>query len=187
MQRASSDRMQRTSLAVGSLTLAVSLALAGCGAIHFGIGYDIPEQLVMGSSDGGALDGELVPVPLDIDLSAETAARGTGPAQHIYLTSFTLSVTATSEPPGDTDDLGFVDHVELFASGASQGSNLPRVRIAHLDQVPDGARTITLESDGVDLIAYVQQGARLDAIASGFVPPDDVSVSGHVDFNVVVL
>jgi hypothetical protein len=183
-QRAAHEPMRAPTLVIGCLSLA--LTTAGCGVIQFGMGYDIGEQLVEGSPTGGAL-GDLGAIPIDINLTTETSARGTGPAQHIYLTSFTLSVTATAEPAGDADDLGFIDHIEVFAEGSQANSTLPRVRIAHLDQVPDGQRTISLESDGVDLLPYLREGARLEAMASGTQPPDDVTYAGHLDFTVVVL
>ncbi len=78
------------------LASAATLAIAACGILQFGVGYDIAEQLVPGSPTGGLLDGNPVEIPLDLDLTAQTDARSTGPAQHVYLTSFTLSVTATA-------------------------------------------------------------------------------------------
>ena len=109
------------------------------------------------------LGGSLVQIPLNIDLSSETAARGTGPAQHVYLTDFTLSVTSTDEPAGDTDDLSFISSIEIFVESTQAGTTLPRMRVAHLDAVPAGARTISLQTDGVDLIGYVREGARFAA------------------------
>jgi hypothetical protein len=171
------------SLAVFSL----ALALLACGIASFPYGYDIPEQRVPGSPVGALLGGTLIDIPLNIDLSAETAARGTGPAQHVYLTGFTLRVTSTDEPSGDTDDLSFISSIEIFAESAQSGSSLPRVRVAHLDSVPAGARSIALAVDGVDLIQYVREGARLTATAQGHEPPDDVSYDGHLDFAIDVL
>jgi hypothetical protein len=170
-------------------TLFVSLALssAGCGIASFPYGYDIPEQHVPGNPVGPVLGGMLVDLPLDIDLSAATAAQGTGPAQHVYLTDLTFSVTSTDEPAGDTDDLGFITTIEVYVESAQPGSSLPRVRVAHLDSVPAGARSIALQTDGVDLIHYVQEGAHLTASATGHQPPDDVSYDGHLDLAIQVL
>lgn len=61
------------------------------------------------------------------------------------------------------------------------------MRIAHLDPAPDGQRTLSLESDGVDLLPYVNEGARITATAAGSAPPDDVSYNGRLELLVVVL
>jgi hypothetical protein len=168
--------------------LALALVLTpGCGVASFPYGYDIAEQHVPGSPLGSLLGPSLIEVPLTIDLSAETAARGTGPAQHVYLTDMTLRVTSTDEPAGDTDDLGFITSIEVYVESSQSGSSLQRVRVAHLDAVPAGARSISLATDGVDLIGYVREGAHLSATAQGHSPSDDVSYDGHLDFAIQVL
>ncbi len=174
---------------LGALTLALTTCAfaQGCGLAQFPLGYDIGEQVVPGSPLGPVLGGTLVDVPINIDLSAATAARGTGPAQHVYLTDLTLAVTTTDEPAGDTDDLSFISTIQIFVESSQSGSALPRVRVAHLDSVPAGARSISLQTDGVDLIGYVREGARLTASATGHAPPDDVSYDGHLDLAVQVL
>jgi hypothetical protein len=170
-----------------------SLALAGCifdtGRLgSFTLGYAIAEQTIEGSPLGGLLGGfGDVPIPLDIDLAAETAARDTGPAQHVYLQSLTLSITPTSEPAGDTDDFDFLDTIDIYAESTMSGSSLQRVRVATLDPVPEGARTITLQPEGVDLIEYVREGALLTASATGTQPSDDVSIDGSIVVRVDVL
>jgi hypothetical protein len=163
------------------------LSVAGCGIASFPYGYDIAEQRVPGSPLGPVLGGTLIDIPLNIDLSAETAARGTGPAQHVYLTDFTLSVTGTDEPSGDSDDLAFISSIEIYVESTQAGSSLPRMRVAHLEGVAAGARAISLHTDGVDLIGYVREGAHLSASATGHAPPDDVSYDGHLDFAIQVL
>lgn len=165
----------------------ITLAISGCGVTRFGTGYDIEERTVPGSVAGALLGDDEVELPLAIDVTTETTARGTGPARHIYLTSFTLSVTSTSEPSGDTDDLGFIDRIEVFVESTQQGSTLPRMRIASLDPAPDGQRTLSLDGDGVDLLPYVREGSRLMASAVGSSPDDDTSYDGRVELVVVVL
>lgn len=173
------------------IVLSALLTVTGCGPaglLSFELGYDVAEQRVEGSPLGGLLGGVVdVPIPLDIDLAAETASRDTGPAQHVHLTELRLDITATEEPAGDTDDFDFLDTVEIFVESARSGSSLPRQRVASLEAVPRGARTISLAPDDVDLIAYVQEGARLTSSASGRVPPDDVTFTGHLTLVVEVL
>ena len=171
----------------GLVALALALPLvSGCGLAQITIGYDIAEQRVPGSPLGGLLGATLLDTPIDVDLAAETAARDTGPAQHVYLESFSLAVTATAEPAGDTDDLGFISRVDVFIEGRA-GSSLPRVRIAYLDQVPEGARTLSFDLERRDLIEYFRQGARITANATGNAPDDDVTYDGHLDFSIEVL
>lgn len=114
--------------------LGLGLVVSGCGITRFGLGYDVAEQVVPGSVVGGLLGADPIQIPINVDLATETSARGTGPARHVYLTSFTLSVTTTSEPSGDSDDLGFIDRIEIFTQSGRAGSTLPRVRIAHRDR-----------------------------------------------------
>lgn len=170
-----------------ALLLLVFASASGCGVASFPYGYDIAEQHVPGNPLAPLLGPTLLDTPLNLDLAAETAARGTGPAQHVYLTELTLRVTSTDEPAGDSDDLGFIESIDIYAQSAQSGSSLPRVRVAHLSSVPAGARSISLATEGVDLIEYVREGARLTATASGHAPPDDVSYDGHAQFAIEVL
>lgn len=140
-----------------------------------------------GNPLGGLLGPVSLPIPLDIDLAAEAAARDTGPVQHVFLVGFSLSATATSEPTGDTDDLGFIDGVEIFVEPNHEESALPRQRIARLDPAPDGLRTMSLECEPVDLVEYVREGAQLTASARGTLPPDDVSYVAHLELALEVL
>ncbi len=161
--------------------------LGGCsGLISFDVTHDIAEQQVEGGALGGVLGG-VVEIPLDIDLSAETAARDTGPAQHVYLTELSLAITPTAEPAGDTDDFDFLDAIEIFVESRQAGSTLPRQRIAVLDPVPRGVRRLELEPEGVDLIEYVQEGALLTSNARGTFPPDAVTFDGRIVLVVEVL
>jgi hypothetical protein len=176
--------MRSTGWVVGSFALAC--LLSSCGVLRVGRSFDLGEQLIEGSP--AELDGEgaPIPMPLTFDVIAETPARTAAPATHVYLASFTLSVTSTSEPSGDTDDLSFVDEIEVFLESAEEGSTLPRIRIAHLDPIPDGERTISLEVTDEDLLPYLQGGLRLEAIAMGQQPTDDVSYTGHFECVVIL-
>ncbi len=179
--------MTRPSTARISLALTLfALALPGCGLARFTLGRDIAEQRVDGNPLGGLLGSLVLPIPIDVDLAAETTARGTGPAQHVYLGALSLSVTSTGEPAGDTDDLSFIDSIEIFVESSASGSALPRQRVARLDPAPDGTRTLSLDAERVDLIEYVREGARLTANASGTLPPDDVTYDGHIELIVEV-
>lgn len=171
--------------------LSAVLALGACGPrgfASFSLGYAIEEQQVAGSPLGGVLGSALdVPIPLEIDLATETASRDTGPAQHVYLSELRLDVTATAEPAPDTDDFDFIDSIDIFVESSQSGSTLPRQRVAFLEAVPRGARSISLSLEDVDLIEYVREGARLTSTATGTVPPDDVTFDGDLSLAVEVL
>lgn len=161
----------------------VTLCVGGCAGVgDFPVEVSVQEQRVEGSPLGGLLGGVFdVPIPLDVDLTAETAARDTGPAQHVRLSELSLSITGTAEGAGDTDDFDFLDSAEIFVESAASGSSLPRVRVARIDPAPDGARSVFFETDtSVDLLPYVNEGARLTSSAEGRVPPDDVTFDGRV-------
>ncbi len=177
-----------------SLAALACLFLPGCflfmddgSLVSFPVEYDLPEQTVQGNLLGGLL-GSLLPLPIavDVDLEAETRARDTGPAQHVYLTEMRLFVTPTAEPAGDSDDFGFLDSIEVYVESRDPGTRLPRQRIAHLDSVPQ-ASSISLQLDDVDLIDYVNEGALLTASATGGAPFDDVTFSGQLELVVEVL
>lgn len=170
------------------VALAILPLIAGCHSVGgFNYPYDIPEQRVMGSAVGALLPANVFSIPLDIDLSSATASHGTGPAQHVYLTDLTFAITPTSQPPGQMDDFSFLSSIEIYVESTVSGSSLPRVRIAHLDSIPPGARTIALQTDGVDLIRYVREGARLTANGRGHLPPRDTTFVGHLDVAIEVL
>lgn len=184
-------RTWRSRLVSSFVLLALGLAASGCvGVGSFELVVPIAEQRIDGNPLGGLLGGALfeLPIPLDVDLAAETAARDTGPAQHVRLASLSLSITASSEPAGDSDDFEFVDSAEIFVESRDPATSLPRARIARVDTVEPGTRTLVfLVDDDVDLLPYVQEGARLSSRASGRVPPDDVSFDGRVVLAVEVL
>lgn len=158
-----------------TLVLVPLLAAAGCaGFLMFRVTESIEEQRVSASQIGPVLT-----MPITLDLEAETAARDTGPARHVYLETLTLSVTTTAEPPGDVDDLAFLQGAEIFIESSNPQSNLPRQRVAALAPIAEGDRTATFVADDVDIIEYAREGARLTATAEGTLPPDDVTFDGQ--------
>jgi len=164
--------------------------LTGCASVGgFEIGQALPERTVAGNPVGGLLGGFVdVPIPLEVDVAAQTAARDTGPATAMRLTDLRLQITATEEPAGDTDDFAFIESAEVFVQGAQADSSLPRVRVATASQPAEGARELVFETDStVDLLPYANEGAELTAEAMGTAPPDDVSFDGSITLAVEVL
>lgn len=172
------------SLLASFLALSITGCFGGTGILSFPIERSIDEQLVQGSPLAAIFP---FAIPMNVDLASETSARGTGPANHVYLRSLVLDVTSTAEPDGDTDDFDFLTSVDIFIESTKAGSTLPRVRIAHISNVPRDAKHISFVSDRVDLIDYVNEGARLTSEADGSVPPDDVTFDGEIALSVEVL
>ena len=171
------------------LTLIFCLALVGCSDIFsFDIDRQISEQRVQGSPIGGVLPDVLdLAIPLDIDLEHETSARDTGPVQKVYLSALSLEVTATAEPSGDSDDLGFIDSVDVFVVSTKGDTSLPRVQVASLSNVSEGARAATFNTTNVNIRNYVEEGARIETEGRGSAPPDDTTYRGAFTITVEVL
>ena len=154
---------------------------AGCGALPFDVDQDIPEQRVAGSPLGGLLPAFLAPVPLTIDLSAETQKRDTGPAKSATLKSIRFSATPHSNPSGNFD---FVDEIHIYVDSQNDPS-LPKKEIASLKPVPKGQTTIHLQVvSGIDLLPYINKGAEITATATGHQPSQDFTYDGHVTITV---
>ena len=162
---------------------ALGALASGCSVLDFDIERDIPEQRVAGSPIAGVL-GTLIMdggIPLEIDLEGETGRRDTGPADAVRLTDFTLAITGTARPAGDSDDFDFLDRVEIFCESTMTGTRLSRVKIAELTTVPSGVTELDLDVfRTVNLKPYVEEGARITSSAAGTVPPDDVTFDGHL-------
>jgi len=167
--------------------LSFSGCLGGTGILSFPIHETIDEQTVNGSPIPAALGGAFpFMIPMNIDLSAETAARGTGPANHVYLRSLSLDITATAEPAPDTDDFDFLDSIDIYIESTKSGTTLERRKIAHITTVPTGVKHVSFSIDRVDLIDYVNEGSRLTSEATGNFPPDDVTFDGEISLSVEV-
>jgi hypothetical protein len=167
-----------TSLARSTLFVSLSLLVlpaTGCGVLSFDVSQDIAPQTIQGSPLGSLLPASLFSVPVNIDVSSETAAHGTGVARSATLSSLTLTVTS---PAGGTFD--FVSSIAISISSSADPS-LPEQQIAKLDPVP-GTTTISIPPSppGVNLLPYIKAGATVKATASGHLPSQDVTFKGTV-------
>jgi hypothetical protein len=171
----------------GRLLAIVALLLSSCGAVKFDFSYALPEQTVQGSPLGGLLPSFIPsPIPLNVDLRAETQKMNTGPASHVYLKSLAMQITIT---PHDTpmNNFDFLTSVHVFVAPKDSSSSLPQEEVAHIDAVPRGATKLDFQIvDGVDLLPYLNTGASLTATASGSVPPKDVTYDGLAVFTIVI-
>ena len=168
------------------LALVVALAGTSCGAVDFDVTSTVPETVLAGDPTTCTLNKLLERAPvnpfvLEVDLERETKARDTGPADRVELKSMSLAITPTRQPAGDVDDFDFLLSLEVFVESARAGSPLPRVKVAELTSVPRGAAQIAVNAvPGVDLLPYINEGARLTSSARGSTPCDDTSLAGSV-------
>jgi hypothetical protein len=154
--------------------------LSACGAVKFNVDQDLAQETVQGSPLGGVLPQSFLPNPfkLTIDIKAEVAKRGTGPAQKAFLRSLTLAITPHDAPQGNFD---FLSEVHLFVEGVG----VTKAEVAKLQPVPKSATKLdfTLVPD-VDLLPYINAGATITATATGNQPNMDTSFDGHVTVEV---
>ena len=67
--------------------------------------------------------------------------------------------------------------------------NLSRAALVHADllTVPRGVQTLNLQCyPNVDLVPYINEGARISSTAAGKVPPQDVTFDGQITIEVRV-
>jgi hypothetical protein len=170
-----------------SAGLAAALAAAsGCASIgDFDVERTIAEQRVQGNPLAGLLKNLFaVPIPMDVDIKSETAARDTGPARAAHLSELALQITDSSTAAGDTDDFGFLDSVDVFVESTRQGTSLPRVLIARAAHIEAAERLDFDVVRTVDVLPYADEGSRFTSDVQGSVPPDDVSFDGHFTLRV---
>jgi hypothetical protein len=157
----------------------ILLSVSSCSDIaEFDVSQDIAEQKVPGSPLGALLPSFLPqPFTVTIDVKHETEKRDTGPASSANLSSLTFSITPHAAPRGNFD---FVDEIHIFVE-PSQGTALPKVEIANLAPVPKGKAVLDLHVvPGIDLLPYINAGARISAQATGHQPAEDVTYDGRV-------
>lgn len=178
--------LKLTSLAV---SFALCLVASGCGVLDFDIEQPVPEQRIM-SNLVGQLLGTLVPspFPLNVNFEQETKARGTGPVKAAGLKSLIFEITPTAMQGTDMDDFSFVQSVDIYIESTKQGTALQRVKIADLPSAPGAVKQLDLHTyPDVNLLPYINEGSRITSMASGQVPPDDVTFAGKIVVHVNTL
>jgi hypothetical protein len=156
-----------------------TFGLSGCSSVakilDFNMTQTIPSQTVPGSPLGSLLPAGILSFPFTVNLASQEQANGTGPASSVTLTSLTLTITA---PTGQTWD--FLSSITVSVSSSQSGSSLPTIEIAKLSSVPQGQTTISIPPDpGVNLIAYINEGAQVTSSASGQEPQQNATFDGQ--------
>jgi hypothetical protein len=164
--------------AIALLAFSMVAATSGCGLVSFDVSEPIPPQVIAGSPIGALVPATLFSLPLNIDLAAETAAHGTGPAKSAHLSRLELDVSSPTDGSFD-----FLDSIAIKVSASGQ----PETEIAKLSPVPKGQKTISVPpTGGVDLLPYIKAGATIKTSATGHLPAKDTTVAGTVVINVHV-
>lgn len=173
--------------ALTRLSLSVLCAsLPACASVgDFDVERGIAEQRVQGSPIAGLL-GDLfqVPIPMDVDIVSETAARDAGPAQAARLKALVLEITDSAESSGDSDDFGFLESVDVYIESTRAGTSLPRTRVAGAVDIAAGPRIDFDVIRSVNVLPYAEEGSRFTSEVEGRVPPDDVSFAGQFTLRV---
>jgi hypothetical protein len=171
-----------------ALFYSILTALTGCASLgDFDVERTIAEQRVPGNPLAGLLkDLFAVPIPMNVDIASETAARDTGPAKSARLRELLLTITPTAEGPSDQDDFGFLDSVAVFIESTREGTSLPRTQIAIAEDITATERLVFDVVDSVNVLPYANEGSRFTSEVDGSAPPDDVSFDGSFTLRVEV-
>lgn len=177
--------VHRAALALLCVT-AVATALPACASVgDFDVERRFAEQRVAGSLIATLLDDLFqVPIPMDVNIESETAARDAGPAESARLKALVLEISATAESATDSDDFGFLDSVDVFMESTRSGTSLPRTRIARALDIGPSRRIDFDVVRSLDVLPYAEEGSRFSSQVEGRVPPDDVTFVGQFTLRV---
>jgi hypothetical protein len=158
---------------------AIALFGSGCGIGDFDVQRAIGEQRVSGSPLSALLDTFFdAPIPMDVDIEQETAARDGGPAQAAHLTRLDFNITPTAMVSPDRDDFSFLQTVSVYIESTRSDSALPRQKIAEALDIGEVSTLRFRTLRDVDVLPYTEEGARFVSEARGNAPPDDVTFAG---------
>ncbi len=176
-------------LAMKHLLLFTCAFLTGCGLVHFDVTEDIEEQRIEGDPIAAMLASFLdEPVAISLNVEEEVGARDGGVAKEVSLRQLVFRITDTAVGTGDLDNFDFLESLQVYVESTAEGSTLPRVLVAEMPTIPDGLVELDLDVvDGVDLLPYLEGGARIATDAVGAPPADDVTFDGQAELRIVLL
>jgi hypothetical protein len=155
------------------------ISLMGCGIGDFDVERGISEQRVPGNALSGLLETFFdAPIPMNVNIEEETAARDTGPAKAARLTRLDFRITPSAMAAPDQDDFSFLQSVTVYVESTRAGSSLARQKIAEALDIEATAALRFRTLGSVDLLPYTQEGARFVSEAQGSAPADDVTFAG---------
>jgi hypothetical protein len=167
------------------LATLAGLALCGCGIADFDVERGISEQRVPGNALSGLLETFFdTPIPMNVNIQEETAARDSGPAQSAHLTRLDFRITTSAMSAPDKDDFSFLRSASVFIESTRAGSALPRQKIAEARDIEASVALNFRTFDRVDVLPYTEEGARFVSEAEASAPPDDVTFEGSFTVSV---
>ena len=166
------------------------LPILACGLISFDLDQEIAENTVKGIDLlNPALDANTFfpPMALSLNLDQEIAARETGPASAAYLKAITLEITDTAKSnPSDDDSFDFFQELQIFIE--AKDASLPKKKLAFIKDFSAKSTVLNLGIDeSIDLLPYINAGAKISCAAGGLFPPkDDVSYKGKITVTIKI-
>jgi len=152
----------------------------------------LPEATIPGFPVQVPLSGS---IPLPLTAEAASAADETEFVTSARLRSLTLNILDSSESEanedGAMDNFDFLSSMQIFIHAVLNGEESEAL-VASLPegdpQIGNGSRSMTLTVENVDVLDYIEApgGYGLRLQGSGFVPPDDVVISGEIRYRVGV-
>lgn len=162
-----------------------AVLFSGCGLLAFDITQELDEVVIPGMNPAyQQFNSSIIfpATPININLGAEIAAQGTGPATSAAIKELTLYVTSKAKAsPTDEDYFDFFKTINLYIEGTGPKA-IPRQKLAWIKAVPDKAETLHFEiNDSLDLLPYIQDGCRIVSdVAPLMLPKDPISYKGTI-------
>ncbi len=165
-----------------------ALLTSGCGAYDFEIERPIDTVLIGGTDNRDPSTRSLAIDTIPPQLWSTNLSEA--PAG-IFMTGMT--VRTLSAAPDDQeedglalDDLAFIDEVVFYVASESSNSALLRAPIAWFS-APGPVQSVELNvNQALNLLPYLQEGARISSELTGRIPPTDIQIQGTATLNVDV-
>ncbi|MFT5681403.1 MAG: hypothetical protein ACI8RZ_002309 [Myxococcota bacterium] len=112
-------------------------------------------------------------VTVDLTASEELRNQGVEPGDivNVTLTTFDLEVLSP-----DNGDLSFLDEMAVYV----EADGLPRMRVAFLDNFPEGQKYVSFNLDDADLTEYaVSEAMSIDTEVTGRSPASDTTIKAY--------
>lgn len=179
-------------LGLSLLVLSASaLGLGGCGGHpEFDLSQNILEQRVIGNAGGGSLTTFFPnPIVFGLNVNQEAKARNAqGPTQSVTLNSMQFQITATGTPAGGFSSFEFVNSVTVYIESTRPNSSLAKNPVAVLNSPAGRILSFGLSTlPSVNLLPYIEEGARFTSTATGTVPSHDITFTGVFSVHVRAL
>jgi hypothetical protein len=163
----------------------IFVVTGACGLTEVSVEGELGEQRVDGDIVGGILGDVFVPIPVQVDVQSAIEAQNLRIIKEVFLDNITLNITDTANQNGD-DSFDFIDTIDMFATAAND-PELPRVLIGSLARGDDGATTIVIVGEDVNLKDYIEAAIEIEAEVDGSLPPTDTTFDGVVTLTVQAL